>query len=275
MTSAKLATKKARGKYRDSSVGRRGDLPQNDIMSAGSAQDDNNRARPPQDKKDSRRARGGFRGTPPVKGARRATHHCVYRSVSRVDRLEEEHPGARALIETLLRRHVRLSRIGRQVYQRFGVTVSDHSLSRYYAKRVEPQESAEADAYRQARAQARALIEEMKADPTLDASQIAELMLASQIVQNRSKLADADIMELYREQRERKKLELQRRALLLREKQTRAALERLKGRRKKPLSHEEMVKALRGIYGLPDEPEQVRSQACPERSEQEPEVASH
>jgi hypothetical protein len=205
-------------------------------------------------------SKSGFRGTPPVKGARRATHSYVYRSASAVDRLEEEHPGARALIETLLRRHVRQCEISRQLYQRFGVTISGHSLSRYYAKRVEPQESAEADAYRQAHAQARALIEEMKADPTLDAAQIAELMLASQIVQNRTKLADADIMELYREQREIQKLKLEQRALALKEKQTRAALEKMKGRRRSRHLTEETLKEIRGVYGLSDRPPAAEEQ---------------
>jgi hypothetical protein len=120
--------------------------------------------------------------------------------------------------------------------------------------RIQPKEDAEATAFRQAHAQARALIEEMKADPSLDAAQIAEIMLANQIVQDRSKLAEADIMDLYREQRERQKLELQHRALLLKEKQTRAVLEKLKGPRKARVSHEGLVKQIQGIYGLSETP---------------------
>ena len=178
----------------------------------------------------------------------------AYRSSSRVDRLEEHHPGVRPLVESLLRKRVRQGEICRQVHQRFGVRVSSYSLSRYFVTRVQPQENEEAAAFRQAHAQARALIEEMKADPTLDAAQIAEIMLANQIVQDRSKLAEADIMDLYREQRERRKLELQHRALLLKEKQTRAALEKLKGPRKVRLSHEELVKQIQGIYGLSETP---------------------
>ena len=180
----------------------------------------------------------------------RHRNNYAYRSSSRVDRLEENHPGVRPLVETLLRRRVRQGEIARQVYRQFGVKISPNSLSRFFLTRIQPQENAEASAFREAHAQARALIAEMKVDPTLDAAQIAEIMLANQIVQSRTKLAEADIMDLYREQRERRKIELQHRTLLLKEKQTRAVLEKLKGSRKARGSHEEMVEKIRGIYGL-------------------------
>jgi hypothetical protein len=167
-----------------------------------------------------------------------------------VDRLEEKHPGVRALVETLLRKRVTQGEIARQIYGQFGVRISTNSLSRFFLTRIQPHEQAEATAFRQAHAQARALIEEMKADPSLDAAQIAEIMLANQIVQDRTKLAEADIMDLYREQRERRKLELQQRALLLKEKQTRAVLEKLKGGKKSRPSREEVMKEIGKIYGL-------------------------
>ena len=189
----------------------------------------------------------------------------AYRSSSRVDRLEENHPGLRALVETLLRRRVRQGEITRQVYRQFGVRLSTSTLSRFFMARIQPMEDAEATAFREAHAQARALIEEMKADPELDAAQIAEIMLANQIVQDRTKLAEADIMDLYREQRERRKLELQHRALLLKEKQTRAVLEKLKGRPKSRLSHEEMMIKIREIYGL-SEPSPATEVPGPENS---------
>lgn len=187
----------------------------------------------------------------------RYPHHrrnYAYRSSSRVDRLEENHPGVRALVESLLRKRVRQGEICRQVHQQFGVKISTHSLSRFFMARIQPKEDTEAAAFRQAHAQARALIEEMKADPSLDAAKIAEIMLASQIVQDRTKLAEADIMDLYREQRERQKLELQHRALVLKEEQTRAVLKKLEGSRKPRRSHEEMLKDIRGIYGLSESP---------------------
>lgn len=174
----------------------------------------------------------------------------AYRSSSRVDRMEESHPGMRALVETLLRKRVRQGEIARQVYQQFGVRISTTSLSRFFLARIQPRENEEAAAFREAHAQARALIEEMKADPSLDAAQIAEIMLANQIVQDRTKLAEADIMDLYREQRERRKLELQQRAFLLKEKQTLAVLEKLKGRKKSRPSREEMMREIAKIYGL-------------------------
>lgn len=247
MSKPKMASSKPKGKHRDPSPVRW--RAQDDNKGARRAQDDNKGApRTQDDNKRTRRAQDDNKGRP------KARHKYVYRAASTVDRVEEDHPGMRALIETLLRRRVRLPEIARQVYEQCGVRLSVHSLSRYYMVRVKPQESAEAEAYRQAHAQARALIEEMKADPSLDAAQIAELMLANQIVQSRSKLAEADIMDLYREQRERRKLELQHRALLLKEKQTRAVLEKLKGPPKGRLSHEEMVKEIRGIYGLSEAP---------------------
>jgi len=178
----------------------------------------------------------------------------AYLSKSVVDRLEAEHPGLRGVVETLLRRRVRLTEISRQLQQQFGVKVRPDYLSHYFSTRVEPQEREEAAAYRQAHAQARALIEEMKADPTLDAAKIAELMLASQIIQNRTKLAEADIMDLYREQRQRRKLELEHRALLLKEKQLRAVLQKLKGSQKPRAQPEQMVREIREIYGLAESP---------------------
>lgn len=173
-----------------------------------------------------------------------------YRSSSRVDRLDEKHPGVRALVTALLRQRVRQGEISRQVYRQFGVRISTTALSRFFVARIQPKEDAEDSAFRQAHAQARALIEEMKADPSLDVAQIAEIMLANQIVQDRTKLAEADIMDLYREQRERRKLELQQRAFLLKEKQTLAVLEKLKGRKKSRPSREEMMREIAKIYGL-------------------------
>lgn len=180
----------------------------------------------------------------------RKPYFYAYRSNSRVDRLEARHKGLRTFVEDLLRRRVRQGEIARRVRERFGVRLSTNTLSRYFLSRVQPQENAEAEAYRQAHAQARALLEEMKADPSLDAAQIAELMLANQIFRDRSKLAETDIMDLYREQRERKKLELQSKTLRLREKQTKAVIEKMKGPRQPPISRQDMVEKIREIYGL-------------------------
>ena len=184
----------------------------------------------------------------------RKPYFYAYRSNSRVDRLDALHKGLRAFVEDLLRKRVRQGEIARRVHERFGVRISTNTLSRYFLSRIQPQENAEADAYRQAHAQAHALLEEMKSDPSLDAAQIAELMLAAQIFRDRSKLAETDIMDLYREQRERKKLELQSKALLLREKQTKAVLEKMKGPRQPPLSRHELTEKIREIYGLTGAP---------------------
>ena len=167
-----------------------------------------------------------------------------------MDRLEASHQGLRTFVEDLLRRRVRQGEIALRVRKRFGVRLSTNTLSRYFLSRIQPRENAEAEAYRQAHAQARALLEEMKADPSLDAAQIAELMLAAQIFRDRSKLAETDIMDLYREQRERKKLELQSKALRLREKHTKAVLDKMNSSRQPPISRHEMIEKIRDIYGL-------------------------
>lgn len=193
----------------------------------------------------------------------RKPYFYAYRSNSRVDRLEASHQGLRAFVEDLLRRRVRQAEIARRVRERFGVRLSTNTLSRYFLSRIQPRENAEAEAYRQAHAQARALLEEMKADPSLDAAQIAELMLAAQIFRDRSKLAETDIMDLYREQRERKKLELQSKALRLREKQTKAVIEKMKGPRQPPLSRHEMIEKIKEIYGLHDPPQSSLSAVLP------------
>lgn len=202
----------------------------------------------------SRQNKAEARATPRA----RKPYFYAYRSNSRVDRLEAGHKGLRAFVEDLLRRRVRQGEIARRVREHFGVRLSTNTLSRYFLSRIQPQENAEAEAYRQAHAQARALLEEMKADPSLDAAQIAELMLAAQIFRDRSKLAETDIMDLYREQRERKKLELQSKALRLREKQTKAVIEKMKGPPKPKLSHHEMVAKIREIYALPVAPGAIR-----------------
>jgi hypothetical protein len=181
----------------------------------------------------------------------------VYRSNSRVDQLEARHPGLRALVENLLRRRVRQGEIARRVYKRFGTRLSHQSLSTYFRSRIQPEEFAAAEAYRQAHAQARALLEEMKADPALDAAQIAELMLAQQIFKDRAKLGEADILDLYKEQRERRKLELQSQALRLREKQTKAVLKKMSPPRQPPLSGTELAAKIEEIYGIAENPPDI------------------
>jgi len=171
-----------------------------------------------------------------------------------VDRYEARHPGVRAFVEDLLRRRLGQHEISRQVRERFGLKISTSAISRFWMRDVRPAEEAEAAAYRQARAQARALLQEMKADPSLDAAQIAELMLANQIVKDRTKLAETDIMDLYKEQRERKKLELQSKALRLREKQAKALLEKSKPPRRPEMTGRELAEKIREIYGLSGAP---------------------
>lgn len=189
---------------------------------------------------------------PSAKGPR--PRAMTYKSTSRVDRLEARHPGVRALVEGLLRRRIGQREIAREVEKRFGLKISSSSICRYWAHTVRPQEEAEAEAYRQARGQARALLEEMKADPKLDAAQIAEIMLANQIVKDRMKLAEADILDLYREQRERKKLELQQKALLLRERQAMKVLEKMKTSKPTTQLEPEVIGKMREIYGLSGSP---------------------
>jgi len=197
---------------------------------------------------------------------RRRRPDRTYRSTGLVDRYDARHPGVRALVERLLRRRFNQREISREVKKRFGLKISPSAISRFWKRDVRPAEEAEAAAYRQARAQARALLQEMKADPSLDAAQIAEMMLANQIVKDRSKLAETDIMDLYKEQRERRKLELQSKALRLREKQTKAVIEKMKGPRQPPLSRQEMIEKIRDIYGLNDPPPNSPTRASRERN---------
>jgi hypothetical protein len=173
-----------------------------------------------------------------------------YSSTSRINRLALQHPGIQDFIEGLLRRRLPRHEIAREIHKQFGVKISRSTVARYWEARVRPQEDAEAEAYRHARAQAKALLEEMKADPSLDAAQIAELMLANQIVKDRTKLAETDIMALYKEQRERRKLELQHKALQLREKQTKAVIEKINNSRRSKMAEPEVVEKIREIYGL-------------------------
>jgi hypothetical protein len=189
-----------------------------------------------------------------VASGKRRKHGIAYQSRFTIDRLDVQHPGLRAMVEELTRRRVHRDEIVRQLRKKFGVNVSINAVRRYWKARVHPQEEAEAAAYREAHGQARALIVEMKADRNLDAARIAEIMLANQIVRDRTKLAEADIMELYREQRERRKLELQSRALRLREKQTRQVLAKRKKSDHPAQLEPEVIRAIEEIYGLLPEP---------------------
>jgi len=171
-------------------------------------------------------------------------------SRSRVERLDGLHPGLRSLVEDLLRRRFDQRQIARQVERRFGVKISASSIHRFWTATVRPREQAEAEAFRQARAQARALLEEMKADPKLDAAQIAEIMLVNQIVKDRMKLGEADIMDLYREQRERAKLMLQQRALQLRERQAKKVLRETKKSSASATVSPDVIRRISEIYGL-------------------------
>lgn len=194
------------------------------------------------------------RPLPPDERRRRPPDRA-YRSTGLVDRCDAKHPGLRALVEKLLRRRFTQQEISLKVEERFGVKISRAVISRFWMRAVRPAEEAEAAAYRQARAQARALLEEMKADPKLDAAQIAEIMLANQIVKDRMKLAEADILDLYREQRERKKLELQSKALRLREKRAVGVLAKVEKSEPPKQLGPETIRKIREIYGLSTPPE--------------------
>lgn len=192
--------------------------------------------------------------TPLPPGRFRRSPDRAYRSTSNVDRLNARHPGVRAFVERRLRRRVGQLAISHEVKKRFGLKLSASAISRFWRRDVRPAEDAEASAYRQAHAQARALLEEIHADPDLDAAQIAELMLANQIVRDRTKLAEADIMDLYKEQRERQKLELQSKALRLREKQAKGVLVKAKKSKHDTQLSPDVIAKIEEIYGLSDPP---------------------
>jgi hypothetical protein len=186
----------------------------------------------------------------PPESLRRKPPNRAYRSTSSVDRLNARHPGVRAFVERRLRRRFGQLAISHEVKKRFGLKLSASAISRFWRRDVRPAEDAEASAYRQAHAQARALLEEIHADPSLDAAQIAELMLANQIVRDRTKLAEADIMDLYKEQRERKKLELQKKALLFRERQAKGVLVKAKKSTRDTQLSAEAFQKIQELYGL-------------------------
>jgi hypothetical protein len=177
--------------------------------------------------------------------------------------LDERYPGLRALVEDLLRRRHTIGGIIRQIKDRCGVRLSHTSVRDFWKVFVVPQERAEADALCGARAQVKALLEEVKADPKLDATKIVELLLTNQIVRDRLKLGETDIMALYREQREREKLELQRRALSLREKEVKKTVAATSWRDKLAATPQaggtqqasEALRQIREIYGLSEPPE--------------------
>lgn len=177
---------------------------------------------------------------------------------SRIEKLQAKHPGLRPLVEDLLHRRCAFQEISQAVKRRFGVALPTSSIQRFWMRVIKRQEEKEAEAYRQARAQTKALLAEMKADPDLTATQIAEVMLANQIVKDRLKLGEADIMALYREQREREKLDLQRRAFEMREKEAKRLLEaeRKKARSERKLREDPdaLRRKIDEIYGISEQP---------------------
>ena len=205
-----------------------------------------------------------------------STRPRLYRR-SIILRLEEKHPGLRAMVEDLLRRRHPMRDIARQIKERSGVGVSYPSVRCFWKAFVAPQERADAEALRGARAQVKALLDEVKADPNVDATKIIELLLTNQIVRDRLKLGEADIMALYREQREREKLDLQRRALSLREREVKKSLaappETGRPGQKSPqpgatrLLPSEALRKIREIYGLPDPPEASNPAPAPSQAQ--------
>lgn len=120
---------------------------------------------------------------------------------TRIEQLQAVHPELRSLVEEWMRQRRPFQEIAREIEERFGVKIAPSSVYRHWERRIRPEQQAEATAFREAHAEAKALLQEMKADPTLDATRIAEIMLANQIIKDRLKLAEVDIMKLYQEQR--------------------------------------------------------------------------
>ncbi len=195
---------------------------------------------------------------------------------TRVERLQGENPELGVLVEARMRQRRPFREIAAELRERFGVKIAPPSLWRYWKWRFKPREEAEAQAHRQAHAEARAVIQEMKADPSLDATQIAEILLANQILKDRLKLGEVGIMQLYREQRERmalreriKKTELQLKALELREGKVKAAVREAERPGQRGITPEVMEK-IREIYGLRDPEEEARTEVHESGVEGEP-----
>jgi hypothetical protein len=162
-------------------------------------------------------------GKEPLPAMKRSRPNRYHTSL--LDQLELRHRGLCAFIGKLLRRRIKQAEIIRRVKKRFGIHLSEHVVSRFWLHRVLPRERAEEATRRQAIGLARALMEIMQADPTLDADRIADMLLANRMLLNRARLDQVDIMDLFREQRERAKFALEEKALRIEEMQAQCLLE--------------------------------------------------
>ncbi len=171
---------------------------------------------------------------------------------TRVEQLQKDHPALRPLVEKRLRQRRLTREIADEIRKRFGVKIAATSVWRFWTLRLQPQEEAEVLEFRRSLGLAAAILQEMKADPTLDATKIAEVLLAAQLVKDRVKLADVDIMQLYRQQREFKKIELQGQPLQQKGKKAKKnedAAQEARARHK-PFDRHEAFKQISAVIGV-------------------------
>jgi len=171
-----------------------------------------------------------------------------------------ENPQLELYIKSELRLGRQFADLSSAVQERFGIRIAASTLQSYYARRFKPETDAEIEAYRRARAEAHAWIEEMHADPNVDATRIAEVALARQIVAQSGQLEQVDIMQLLQEQRKRQALELRREALEQERQRLQLEINKLQKQQEQVRSlvsteenernEREVIRRIREIYGL-------------------------
>jgi hypothetical protein len=140
---------------------------------------------------------------------RRPLAKLLYRA-STIIKLDRKHPGLRALVDERMRQRIPHVEVRKEILERYGERVSRAVLSNYWQRQAGPEELEIRAAYKQARGLAETLIEEAQQHPGSDAWKIVTALIEGYIFNERSKLGEADVMDLVTEQRRRKELEIKR-----------------------------------------------------------------
>ena len=126
-----------------------------------------------------------------------------------VETLDRAHTGLKDFVETSLDKHVPHREISRLAKKRFRVRLSSGGIARHWKRRVLPEEEKVRGLIRESKAKAKVVRAEAARFPRGDASKIIEALISQQIIEDKLKLGQADILKLAAEQRLRKRLELE------------------------------------------------------------------
>ncbi len=140
---------------------------------------------------------------------------AIFYRRTKIHELDRKHPGLKEMVEKMMDQRVALTEIAEKIGIRYGEKISSAAVQRYWAHLVKPGEERFREFVEKSKAQAKALIEEAEEDPNCDAAKMIDTFVHNQIIEDKLRLGEADIMQLLAEQRKRRQLEIERKKLRL------------------------------------------------------------